>query len=97
MGTASAAFTELSQLSSASIAGACFLLCAVYLIGLAIYRLYLSPLAKFPGPKLAALSKYYELYYEVVKRGQFTFHIQELHKRYGETSPPSCTLRALIA
>lgn len=54
-----------------------------YLIGLAIYRLYLSPIAKFPGPKLAALSRWYEIYYEVILKGQFTFHIQELHKRYG--------------
>jgi hypothetical protein len=97
MGRTSAAFKELAQLSSASVAGACFLLWVTYLAGLAIYRLYLSPLAKFPGPKLAALSKNYELYYEVVKRGQFTFHIQELHKKYGETRPPTCILRALIA
>jgi hypothetical protein len=56
----------------------------LYLIGLAIYRLYLSPLAKFPGPKLAALSKWYEFYYEVVLKGQFTFRIQEMHKKYGQ-------------
>jgi hypothetical protein len=52
-------------------------------IGLAIYRLWLSPIAKFPGPKLAALTKWYEFYYEVVRNGQFTFHIQELHRKYG--------------
>jgi hypothetical protein len=97
MGTASTAFEVLSQLPSTSVAGACLLLWVAYLISLAIYRLYLSPLAKFPGPKLAALSKYYEFYYEVVKRGQFTFHIQELHKKYGKTCPPTCTLRRLIA
>lgn len=55
----------------------------LYLVSLATYRLYLSPLAKFPGPKLAALSKWYEFYYEVVKKGQFTFRIQEMHKKYG--------------
>jgi hypothetical protein len=97
MGTASATLEVLTQLSSLSVAGACFLLWLIYLVSLAIYRLYLSPLAKFPGPKLAALSKYYEFYYEVVKRGQFTFHVQELHKKYGETCPPTCTLSRLIA
>ncbi|KAJ6443717.1 Trichodiene oxygenase [Purpureocillium lavendulum] len=37
----------------------------VYLIAIAIYRLYLSPLSKFPGPKLAALTQWYEAYYEL--------------------------------
>jgi hypothetical protein len=55
----------------------------VYLTGLGIYRLYLSPIAKFPGPKLAAISLWYEFYYEVTLKGQFGFHIQELHKKYG--------------
>lgn len=41
------------------------------------------PLAHFPGPKLAALSKWYEFYYDVVLKGQFTFQIQDLHKKYG--------------
>lgn len=57
----------------------------VYLIGLAIYRLYISPIAKFPGPKLAALTLWYEFYYEVTLKGQFSFHIQDLHKKYGMT------------
>jgi hypothetical protein len=49
-----------------------------------IYRLFLHPLAKYPGPKLAALSNAYEFYYDVLLQGQFTFHIQELHKIYGK-------------
>lgn len=84
MDTASAAFAELQRLSSASIAGICLTLYVAYLVGLVVYRLYLSPLAAFPGPKFAAVSKWYEFYYEVVKRGQFTFHLNELHDRYGE-------------
>ncbi len=54
-----------------------------YGIVLGIYRLYFHPIARFPGPKLAALTRWYEFYYEIVKQGQMTFHIQELHKKYG--------------
>lgn len=48
-----------------------------------LYSVYLGPLAKFPGPKLAAASLWYEFYYDVVLRGQYTFKIKELHKQYG--------------
>ena len=58
---------------------------AIYLISIGVYRLFLSPLARFPGPKLAALSNWYEFYYDVIREGEFTFHIQELHKKYGKT------------
>lgn len=62
----------------------------VYLVGLALYRLYLSPLARsnIPGPKLGALSKFYEAYYEVVEKGQLSFKLNELHDRYGEDTLP---------
>lgn len=56
----------------------------LYCFGLAIYRLYFHPLAKFPGSKFAALSLWYEFYYDVVKRGQYIWKIQEMHKRYGK-------------
>lgn len=57
----------------------------VYIIGIAIYRLYLSPIAKFPGPPLAAVTYLYELYYDIVKRGKYTFKIRDLHARYGSS------------
>ena len=50
---------------------------------LAVYRLFLSPLGKIPGPKLAALTSWYEFYYDVILPGQFVWHIQELHSQYG--------------
>ena len=56
---------------------------ALYLACLAIYRLYLSPIAKFPGPRLAALSLWYEFYHDVVRGGQYCFKINELHDQYG--------------
>lgn len=56
----------------------------VYGLGLAIYRLCFSPIAGFPGPKLAALPLWYEFYYDVVRGGRYWAKINELHDRYGE-------------
>ena len=57
-----------------------------YFISVAIYRLYLSPIAKFPGPRLAAVTYLYEIYYDAVKRGKYTFKIRDLHAIYGQFS-----------
>ncbi|RMD44016.1 hypothetical protein DV735_g1056, partial [Chaetothyriales sp. CBS 134920] len=57
----------------------------VYGCGLVIYRLTLSPLARYPGPKLAAATGWYEVYYELFHKGggQFPFHVEALHAKYG--------------
>jgi hypothetical protein len=49
----------------------------------AVYRLFFHPLAKIPGPKLAAISWNYERYFDVYKGAQFWRQIGELHKQYG--------------
>lgn len=54
-----------------------------YIISISIYRLYFSPKAKFPGPKLAAVTGWYEFYYDIINGGQFIWKIQELHDKYG--------------
>ncbi len=55
----------------------------IWLIYRVFHRLYLHPLAKFPGPKLAIISSLYEFYYDIVRDGQYTFKIQDLHREYG--------------
>ena len=60
----------------------------LYVLVLGFYRLFLSPLAKFPGPKLAALTQWVETYYELFKGdgGQFAFEYAKWHEKYGESS-----------
>lgn len=54
-----------------------------YILLLAIYRLFLHPLRHFPGSKLAALTSWYEAYYDVYPHvGQFTLRVADMHKRY---------------
>ncbi|KAF1844200.1 cytochrome P450 [Cucurbitaria berberidis CBS 394.84] len=49
----------------------------------AIWRLYLSPIANFPGSKAAAVTFWYEFYYDVVKGGAYVYEIERMHERYG--------------
>ena len=66
----------------------CYGACAsiVFVIGLWIYRAFFDSLSHFPGPKLAAASMWYEIYYDVVKKGQYTWEIARMHEKYGKSS-----------
>ncbi|KAG8526052.1 uncharacterized protein KY384_000814 [Bacidia gigantensis] len=71
------AITTLDQLGILLVTG------AAYLLGLVVYRLYFSPLAKFPGPKIAAATLWYEFIYDVRKQGRYLWKIAEMHEKYG--------------
>ena len=60
-------------------------LTASYLAGLTIYRLFFSPLAGIPGPKIAAVTGFYETYYDILLKGQYVFKIKEMHEKYGQS------------
>ncbi|KAI9641437.1 hypothetical protein NHQ30_010244 [Ciborinia camelliae] len=60
-----------------------FISLSLWIIYGAIYRLYFSPIAKFPGSKLAALTLWYEFYFNVIRDGQWIWEIKRMHEEYG--------------
>ena len=58
-------------------------LAIAYVSTLSVYRLLLSPLARIPGPKLAGLTSWYEIVYDIVQPGQYVWRIKEMHQIYG--------------
>ncbi|KAI0196946.1 cytochrome P450 [Astrocystis sublimbata] len=54
-----------------------------YILFTSIHRLYLSPLARIPGPRLAALTQWFECFYDVALPAQYVFKIKSLHAVYG--------------
>ena len=62
------------------VAGVC-----LYSICLILYRLFFHPLSKFPGSKIAAATKWYEFYWDIIsgEGGQYTWEIERMHEAYG--------------
>jgi hypothetical protein len=61
---------------------------AVYTISIVvegIRRVWFHPLSKYPGPRLAALTLWWQCYYDVFLNsgGQLLAHLEPLHEKYG--------------
>lgn len=54
--------------------------------GVATYNLYFHPLAKVPGPKLAAITSLYKTYFNATDGSKFYLQIEKLHKEFGKTA-----------
>lgn len=69
----------------------------IYAVVLVVYRLYFHPLCKFPGPRLAASTLWYECYYDVILGGQYEFKIGRMHEAYGTyvLRASTCSVRRL--
>ncbi|KIX97850.1 uncharacterized protein Z520_06628 [Fonsecaea multimorphosa CBS 102226] len=48
-----------------------------------IYRLTLHPLARFPGPKLAAITNLYAVNHDLITKDSLVKHLKALHDKYG--------------
>ncbi|TVY83824.1 Cytochrome P450 monooxygenase sdnE [Lachnellula suecica] len=55
----------------------------LHILYVLVFRSLLSPLARIPGPRLAALTGWYECYYDVFYPGQYVFKIKQLHQQFG--------------
>lgn len=55
-----------------------------YTIVLLFYRVYLSPLAAFPGPLLARTTHWYEYYHNFIRTGKYCEKIRDMYDKYGK-------------
>jgi len=67
-----------------------YLLVILWVVGYIAKSLYnispWHPLAKFPGPRIAAATFLYEAYYDWILEGRYTHEIRAMHKKYGRQS-----------
>ncbi|KAJ5681311.1 elymoclavine monooxygenase [Penicillium maclennaniae] len=68
--------------SSSAVLRSFLLAFILYAFSIVVNRLFFQPLSKVPGPKLAALTKWYGFYYNVVRDGQYCLSFPSLHKKY---------------
>ncbi|KAJ5431628.1 hypothetical protein N7445_008126 [Penicillium cf. griseofulvum] len=73
----------MTDFSLSSLSLVLTVLYGLYIIVQCVWRLYYHPLAKFPGPRLAAVTLWYECYFDVFLGGQYFKEIDRLHSIYG--------------
>jgi len=61
-----------------------------YFVFLAVQRLFSHPLAKVPGPRLAAITHLYMTYYDLVMLRGMVEQLEVLHKKYGPFFLAAC-------
>lgn len=66
-----------------------------FFISKCLYRLTLHPLAKFPGPTLAAITRFYGGFFDLRSGTSYVKKLPELHRQYGFYQTP-CTLASLL-
>jgi hypothetical protein len=64
---------------------ACFLFgsALAYNLVMMVYRLHFHSLSRYPGPRLAAATGLYEIYFSLWGPGFFENEIDQMHQKYG--------------
>ena len=55
-----------------------------YILVYALYQLFFSPLSRIPGPRYAAVSRGYEMYWDLIEKARFPWQLLALHEKYGK-------------
>ncbi|KAI5785826.1 cytochrome P450 [Geopyxis carbonaria] len=55
----------------------------IYIFSICIYRLYFHPLSHVPGPRLAAISTLWQIYWNVIRGGELTSQLPRVCQQYG--------------
>jgi hypothetical protein len=74
------------QLSSIQLAILGFAALFLWVVGTVVYRRFLHPLAKIPGPFLPAATRSYTFYYNFILEGQYYKEIERMHRLYGTSA-----------
>ncbi|KOC17618.1 hypothetical protein AFLA70_712g000361 [Aspergillus flavus AF70] len=70
-------------LSSTPVIGTLLAVIPFFFVARIFYRLYLHPLSKYPGPRLAAISSLYRAYHQTWRDGRLVEQLTHLHEIYG--------------
>jgi hypothetical protein len=81
-------YRALIDTAFSSAIGLAFILIIIYIFSRGIYNLYFHPLCKIPGPRVAAVSSFYDFWYDVVKGGTYLWEIRKMHEVYGNNLVP---------
>jgi hypothetical protein len=79
----------VSQLTPVSVLVTVIAIGLTWAISTAFYNVYHHPLAHFPGPRLAAASKFWLAYQEFVRGVSLSDIRDELHAKYGAPNSSS--------
>lgn len=73
----------MTQITTTRLLLSSFAATAIFVLFRCLSNVYLHPLAKFPGPRLAAASGLYKAYIDVIAKTGFVRTLERAHSQYG--------------